>query len=703
MYIFNLLNNYNAIIGNIMNISKNQIVIYFLFLSINLIYGQTHITDEIKITPQNKTTGIPYYEIERPGFKPFEYDESMGKELIQERTLYRKVFLKPDGTKKVRIYANPIHTRDSKNNLINLNMNASYDSLTVNSSNEWQIGHKPTEGPISHDPDHTIVELVSHMLNYGNCFHLITWVFVKFPVNEIPINSQILNAVFNIYSGRYINCNNYPTDYTGCGEWCDDIPTEERKLIANVVYAQWDEDLLSSSRPWILEGFPGSDYKATPEDTLIISEIHQIGPPVKRSINLTDAVNNWYNGSVENNGFLIKDTDYSNPGYVMSFVSRNNSNINYRPYVDITYIDSVEPKLRIIDPDTSSSGECILPYIDENLPIEEIYPVMPEVNCKAVFEGLSSLTTDTINVNWEYIVEYDYWWRDSQVSTSEFIVTASDTLNGISQIFNTDTTSWSANFEDKFLGGNVTIIASSEVNGTVYSDTLKNIYEIMGTNPIPQKARDKVALLDSTYKYALWTIMYYETQNYTNQFVGFNPIDKVGYPLYGKPAGYGLFQIDPISSTNQLWNWVANIKEGSVRLNEKVKERNDYVNKVRKGTDIYTKWDLQYDPIDTTLTKKFHDRLNYNLQNGFPGATALSTNPANDQANIVLHQLYQGHYYYIWIPNDPWQYNGPGIWEVNPFLIVKKWNTGERRNSLEKDIINGNYPHNWNNHLIGCQ
>ena len=419
------------------------------------------------------------------------------------------------------------------------------------------------------------------------------------------------------------------------------------------------------------------------------------------TFDVLNAMEGWRNGTTDNYGLILQSSQITDARR-MFHLERYGA---YAPYFEVTYTDSVKPKLRIIEPDSTALGECILPYLDENLPIEQINPIMPQVTCKAVFDGLSSLTTDTVDVNWEYIVEHNYWWRDitKQIANgNKYTITALDTIYRTTQISGLDTTSWLVNFADKFLGGKVSVITSAEVNGTTYSDTLKNIYEIRGTNPTPQIARDKAAFLEPNLKYNLWTIMYYESQTYTNQFIGLSPSSEVGNPLYGPPAGYGMFQLDPVEvdSTHQLWSWVGNINEGIRRFEVKVRMRDSYVDEVRNGIDIYTRWYLQYDKKDSTKVKRFHYRK-YAPQ-GFPGATVLSTNPANDQANIVLHQLYQGHYYYIWEPDNERAHNGSGMWRVNPFLVYNDWDTGVQRNLIEKDIINGNYPPNWDSHLIGC-
>ena len=65
-------------------------------------------------------------------FVPFKYEESMGKELIEERTLYRKVFLQPNGTKKARIYVNPIHHLNGKNGFEDITSEIQFEQTNQN-------------------------------------------------------------------------------------------------------------------------------------------------------------------------------------------------------------------------------------------------------------------------------------------------------------------------------------------------------------------------------------------------------------------------------------------------------------------------------------------------------------------------------------------------------------------------------------------
>ncbi len=668
---------------------KFRYLICTLCILFSLTNSQTHIKDQIEINPKQSPLGLHFTEPEEQEFVPFKYDESMGKELIEERTLYRKVFLQPDGTKKARIYASPIHYFKNKNNLVDITASiaSTNDTITISSSDGgWQIGQKPESGPNALSDEATILaSFMAYTLN--GCYHLKSRVLIQFPVNQIPSNSQIIDANLNITYLRYINCTNY--DYPYCG-WCDEIPNIERKIAANIIYVPWDEEYLSFDYPWSGLGSPGIDFKEIPEDTVIIDILndgHQ-GLAIKTIFSISDAVQSWVSSTQGNHGILLWDMDEEDKGYEIYFASKESYLIEFRPYLEVTYTDSVEPKLRIIEPDSTTLGECILPYLDENLPIEQINPVMPEITCKAVFDGLSSLTTDTVDVNWEYIVEFDYKKRNS----STYNVTASDTIIGTSQISGSDTTAWFVDFIDQFLGGDVSIIASAVINDSTYSDTLNNIYEIRGTNPKQNIVRDFIAYKNPDLMYELWAIFYYESDRKFAQFEGVDT-NLIGLPLFGPPAGYGVCQLDPVTNgceTLELWDWKKNVNTGINRFIIKKTtflDNNNYYNQIIISDDMY--WED-------------HEKL-------WEGRTVgpLEPVPFTDQQLMIdWMQLYNGGHYYYWVPVNTKDPNGPGKWVIHDDKITnREIGVGEIYYNKSEQFRQGNFPPPsiWNNYLQGCQ
>lgn len=168
--------------------------------------------------------------------------------------------------------------------------------------------------------------------------------------------------------------------------------------------------------------------------------------------------------------------------------------------------------------------------------------------------------------------------------------------------------------------------------------------------------------------------MYYETQTYTNQFVGINPINEVGNPLFGKPAGYGISQIDPVNNTNQLWNWVENLKGGVAIFHQKFSEVRSYVDTIKQGGSIYH--------------NKIWGKLVYSLN--IPQLT-------NAQALKELHQLYNSGHFYTFEPVQPNNHHLGGHWVAS----TKRYK-GQYRYNQEMQIRVGILPKYWDDYYKGC-
>ena len=61
----------------------------------------------------------------------------------------------------------------------------------------------------------------------------------------------------------------------------------------------------------------------------------------------------------------------------------------------------------------------------------------------------------------------------------------------------------------------------------------------------------------------------------------------VGFPVLGDPAGYGMLQLDPITSTADLWNWQTNVADWQQRASD-MSGPAQYVNETDK--DAYPFW-----------------------------------------------------------------------------------------------------------------
>jgi hypothetical protein len=243
-------------------------------------------------------------------------------------------------------------------------------------------------------------------------------------------------------------------------------------------------------------------------------------------------------------------------------------------------------------------------------------PRMPEVICKA---KLSSFYPGVIKYEWKYIVRKYYDRRSvknspicTRTSRSEFQGKSysdfgseitewnvpfdkdsgyfyfkslqpgknkNDPLNYIYGCAG-ETNEWYDSNEEIFTGGDVLItITAKEFHTGKILAKLDTVYsgKIRGLNPD----------INSIHSYAnsnkIKAIMWQEGK--TNHFTGeainpfyWWPYNEEGWPLYGKPNGYGLMQLDngPAATERQLWNWKANVDGGKKKLNAAYNEVFEY-------------------------------------------------------------------------------------------------------------------------------
>lgn len=681
--------------------------------------GQTHIKDQIEIKPKQNLPDYLFMKPDTAKFVPFKYDKSMGRELMEERTLYRKVFQQPDGTRKARIYASPIHYKDEHGkfkNIMNQMQFLRSNQTIISSPNVITDRHSTQSKPGGWQ---ILSDIFSndYYLPIGNAEFIygkvgtvmlcdnddcVEWEYpiidirgvkaqtlIKIDFDALLSMGEIMDASLNVYLAACLYYHSSMRDFLcakaaecssnapplheycilGCPAGAPDAGARDQYISASIITNPTD---------W----WDSNNYLPTYEDTTLF-HVDSLGKMM--TFDVLNAMERWKNGTIDNHGLILQSSHITDARRM--FLTHKYG--TYSPYLEVTYTDSVEPKLRIIEPDSTALGECILPYLDENLPSDQIYPIMPQVTCKAVFDGLSSLTTDPVDINWEYIVEYDFTRGSTYHRTGNYNFT------GISQ-FNSsnDTTNWLVPFTDqnndpKYIGGNITIIASTDIGGTTYSDTLINIYEILGQNPTPDIARLKAEELIANYnftnkynligiKYKIWTILYEESK--FRQFEWQYPF--FGYPEWGKPRGMGIGQLDnPEATPEQLWDWVDNLNAAINLFKKKIGSLNRYVEQVNTN--------------DYNMYQEYHNQLwGYKER---PLAPDFNTY----QASINWHQLYNFGHYWAWapMPNDP---NNNGHWVPSPSLKQK---IGIKRYNLELQITppNPTYPVGWLIHKIGCQ
>jgi hypothetical protein len=131
-----------------------------------------------------------------------------------------------------------------------------------------------------------------------------------------------------------------------------------------------------------------------------------------------------------------------------------------------------------------------------------------------------------------------------------------------------DTVRWNSGVPGGLVGGLMTFEAVETSSG----DRAYFPLYVRGENPQESTVRSQIA--------APWyadNICFHESGY--NQFIG-------GYPLFGEPDGWGLFQLDssrgsPISLAEK-WSWQANVQGGMSAIGECITKMNTWYNSLKR-------------------------------------------------------------------------------------------------------------------------
>ncbi|MFW6002756.1 MAG: hypothetical protein ACOCQD_05385, partial [archaeon] len=137
---------------------------------------------------------------------------------------------------------------------------------------------------------------------------------------------------------------------------------------------------------------------------------------------------------------------------------------------------------------------------------------------------------------------------------------------------------WDVNFGDDFRGGKAYLIGKNSNR----SDTI--VFFIRGNNPTQAQVQSFTQTLNNGNAWYFVKMMRQESESFGDIFKQFNPgepgpknDDAGGRPNWGGPYGWGIMQLDNLgetygtltefndrygASTNELWNWQANVRKG---------------------------------------------------------------------------------------------------------------------------------------------
>jgi len=233
-----------------------------------------------------------------------------------------------------------------------------------------------------------------------------------------------------------------------------------------------------------------------------------------------------------------------------------NANCNYPPY-NSPYSDpiaiTVLPKL-VID----------TPVPNEPFYITEV-PEMPEIKCRAYFEGIPEDDQSGLIFNWKLSLE----WAGNAY-------TKSGSVTGINY--------WTVDFGEDFRGGLLTAEVTTTYNGDEYTCTLDaaNNNWVLGRNPAPSVVIDYLNDgYDNADKARQAEVIGYKESNY-QQFAD------DGKPLVSRDNGVGIMQLtNPAATIQQTWNWKANVDGGKAILAEKWRASNRWFTNQMNGPVHY--------------------------------------------------------------------------------------------------------------------
>ncbi|MCK9562715.1 MAG: hypothetical protein M0R02_08350 [Bacteroidales bacterium] len=198
-------------------------------------------------------------------------------------------------------------------------------------------------------------------------------------------------------------------------------------------------------------------------------------------------------------------------------------------------------------------------------------PEMPDIRIKP----FKNNSTDSTEIEVRLKIEYKRWNSVNTLVRNDSTFYPADGWHKVKL-----NEMWDIDFGSEMRGGKVYVYYKSE-------DTIKSeIFYIRGANPSEQEVRNYL----TSQSYNEWFLMKIIREESGSSIVGqamkqFNPgrnygtawTNTIGCPNMGYPRGFGLMQLDNfgtengvllVATSNQIWNWKANIDRGVQLLRE---------------------------------------------------------------------------------------------------------------------------------------
>jgi hypothetical protein len=134
--------------------------------------------------------------------------------------------------------------------------------------------------------------------------------------------------------------------------------------------------------------------------------------------------------------------------------------------------------------------------------------------------------------------------------------------------------SWKHNLGNLVQGGTIVLRGSFPYinlnNGQTGVLALQDAWKIRGRNPSKDAVKARLGTIE------LQVIAYKESVFTFHQF------DENGLPLFGKPSGFGVMQLDPPPSKESIWSWKVNVDAAKKLYTQKQKDARAYPARTRK-------------------------------------------------------------------------------------------------------------------------
>jgi hypothetical protein len=146
---------------------------------------------------------------------------------------------------------------------------------------------------------------------------------------------------------------------------------------------------------------------------------------------------------------------------------------------------------------------------------------------------------------------------------------------------------------------------------------------------------------------------------YVNQFNQFN---SDGTPNWGLPQGYGIMQVDPPPSQQEVWDWTANIAGGKYLL---LTKENAATTAWNNALDGFNNWNSTH--LGNQVLSLDQDQSLYQALRVWQ--CTFSSNPPDSSSHLLRDAIWIMRYngnsggdYIIWVNNGS---QVPGNWKIN--------------------------------------